>query len=241
MRLSFLQAPLDRIRESERRWLRRHGLLDRPWFILASAPGPTVPPGITDRAALICINNAVATAARMGLPQADLTFRAGHKEWSSAAGCRMPLVLWLSDDLLRFYRRKYGSGATVGRFRMMRHPVRGRITTHVLGNDLGAIGEKHKPSTGIFAVLYGLFLGVPEIVLSGVSVDQDGYSYGSLPGKQLHRGEDLFALKHISAAYPSVSTTEANLSRETGIPLYAETRRIEPARMGAGRGHALAD
>ena len=66
---------LDEIRDDHRSWLRSHGLLERPWFVLGSAPNPTIPPGIADRAALICINNVGIAASRLGLRPADLTFR----------------------------------------------------------------------------------------------------------------------------------------------------------------------
>jgi hypothetical protein len=213
-------TPIEKIREKERRWLGKHGLLERPWFILASAPDPTIPAGITDSAALICINNAVATAARVGLRPADLTFRAGHKEWQSAAGCTLPLVLWLSDDFFRFYRRTLFSRAKVKEFRMMRLDARQQVTTHMLESDLADVGRKHKPSTGIFAVLYALFTGVPQIVLGGVSVDKDGYSYGSLPGIQVHRDEDLFAMQLIAERYPAVTTSEREVSEKTGLLLF---------------------
>ena len=51
--MSRRQIDLDALRESNRRWLAPHGLLERPWFILASGPDPTIPPDITGRALLI--------------------------------------------------------------------------------------------------------------------------------------------------------------------------------------------
>lgn len=212
---------LERIRDEHRRWLERHDLLTRPWLVFGSAPEPTIPPDLASRAALICINNSGATAARLGLPPASLTLRNSHKEWKSVAHCSLPLVLWMSDD--RFKSRMkllFTPRARMGECRFMRKSERRDIYTFLLGSDLQHLGDMHKPSTGVFAVLYGLFLGVPEISVAGLSMREDGYSYGSQPGIQRHRAEDKFALTMVAEQYSSVSTTEIELSKDVGIPLH---------------------
>ena len=220
----FLQEiSLDRVRDEQRRWLAAHGLLDRPWFVLGSAPNPTVPEAIASRAAIVCINNAGVTGKRMGLPPAGLTFRNTNKEWNSVAGCTLPLVLWMSNkNPLQVYwtKRVVAKATVVGEIRTMRTRVRRAIFTELLGSDLLEVGRKHKPSTGIFAVLYGLFVGVPELILGGVSMEGDGYSYGTLPGIQHHRDEDRFAMQLLARRYPQVRTTEAAVAEQTGLPLY---------------------
>ncbi len=216
------KGPLETIRDRHRRWLGQHRLLDRPWFVLGSAPDPTIPGDIAARAALVCINNAGATAAARGLPPASLTVRNRSKEWGSVAGCTLPLVLWMTDrNFLQVQWKKLSiSRSQVGEIRTLRSAERQDIYTHMLGSDLADVGHMHKPSTGIFAALYGLFVGAPGIVLGGLSMDKDGYSYGPLPGVQLHREEDRFALRLMAEHYPSVRTTEEEVSDMTGVPLY---------------------
>lgn len=216
---------LERVRNEHRRWLTRHGLLYRPWFVLASAPEPTIPSDITRHAAIICVNNAGLTATRIGLPSAELTISSRHKDWTPAEHLSLPLLLWVTNDTLWMYLRKRLKIAVVSRkqFETRRHlrkTVRRGIEASLLGDEIQRIGKKHKPSTGIFAVLYGIFVGVPEIILSGFSIDTEGYSYGSLPGLQLHRDEDRFAMRMMASCYPSVRTTEIEVAKRTGIPLY---------------------
>ena len=217
------KASLETIRDEHRAWLGKHGLLDRPWFVLGSAPEPTIPTDIADRAALVCINNAAATAARLGLPPPSLTFRNPAKEWNSVAGIKLPLVLWVSNKSPWgiFWAKLFFAKARVGEIRAMSKNDRTALFTHVLGTDLSGVGQLHKPSTGIFAALYGLFMGAPEIVLAGLSMERDGYSYGSLPGIQKHREEDRLALRILAERYPQVSTTERDVSEQTGVPLFS--------------------
>ena len=213
---------LERLRQRHRRWLGKHNLLDRPWFVLASAPNPTIPENIAERAAVVCINNAAATAARLGLPPPALTLRNRNKEWDSVAGVKLPLVLWMSDrNILRVYWVKlFVAKSRIGEIRTIGSRARRDIYTHMLGSDLSDVGHMHKPSAGMFAALYAAFVGVPEVILAGFSMGQDGYSYGSLPGIQIHREEDRFAMGIIAAQYPSVRTTESEVAEQTGIPLY---------------------
>lgn len=213
---------LEELRESNRRWLRPHGLLERPWFILASGPDPTIPRDIADRALLVCINNAPATAARIGLGSPSLTFRNSNKEWKSVAGCRLPLVLWMSNKIGMevLWTKLFEARGIAGEIRAMHKDVREEVTRQYLGSRLDGVGAMHKPSTGIFSVIYGLFVGAPEIILGGVTLSQDGYSYGTLPGIQKHRDEDYVAMQIIAERFPLVRTTEAEVAKGTGIPFY---------------------
>jgi len=98
--------------------------------------------------------------------------------------------------------------------------MRTSMHAYVLGNDLSHIGDKHKPSTGLYAVIYGVFVGAPEIVVSGISVVTEGYSHSAAPGVQLHRAEDLFALRHFAQTTSAVRTTEIEVAASTGLPLW---------------------
>jgi hypothetical protein len=213
--------PLDRVQDQHRHWLSTHGLLDRPWFVLGSAPNPTLPPDIASRAAVICINNAGTTAARMGLPPADLTIRGKNKEWLALANCKVPLVLWITDrsPLHVLWKRMFIKTAGLGEIKTLRRDTRRAIDLHVLGSGCDDDERIEKPSTGIFALTYALLVGVPEIVLAGMSIDKKGYSYDAPRARMLHSTEDRFALEQIGARYRNVTTTESTIAGATGIPL----------------------
>lgn len=217
---------IEELRSIHREWLGRNGLLGRPWFILASGPNPTVPHGILDTARLICINNAPATAKRLGLGVPHLTLRNPDKEWRSVKGCKLPLILWMSNkaDWAIHWARLVTAAGIAGEIRALRKNLRDDIVSNFLGSELQNVGQLHKPSTGIFAIIYGLFVGVPEITIGGVTMDKDGYSYGSLPGIQRHRDEDFVTMQFLAKRHPNVRTTEAQVSEQTGIPLYQSGR-----------------
>ena len=216
-------ASLAAIRERHRHWLGRHDLLGQPWFVLGSAPEPTIPRRALQETILVCINNSGATAAQLGLPPARLTVRNRNKEWASVAGLQIPLVLWLSDKnrFQVYWTRLLKARSRLGEIRTIPTQERYDICTSMLGNDLLSIGAMNKTSTGIFAAVYGLFLGVPEVILGGISVDKDGYSYSSAPGVQRHRTEDSFALKTLASRGEGLRTAEADLAAKMGIPLYS--------------------
>ena len=212
---------LDKIRDEHRQWLGEHGLLDRPWFVLGSAPEPTIPPDLGDRAALICINNVGVTAARLGLPPADLTFRNKNKEWATLAGCKVPLVLWVCDrNPFQIFLKRLRIRAQLGEIRVMRRADREHVYTHMLKVGASELDEIGKPSTGVFAVLYALFVGIPEIILGGMSMDKQGYSHAFKRARMMHGAEDRFALETIARHYSCVTTTEATVAEATGLRLY---------------------
>jgi hypothetical protein len=224
----MVSMSLESVKERNRQWLASRGLLARPWLVLGSAPNPSIPTDLAKRAELVCINNAGATAARLGLPPASLTVRNSNKEWNSVAGCTMPLVLWMSNanPVEVYWTKLFKAKAHVGEIRAMNKAVRAEITDDILGSGVAEVGRMHKPSTGIFAALYGLFTGAPAIILAGLSMEGDGYSYGTLAGIQHHRDEDLFAMRILAARYPSVSTTERDVSERTGIPMFELSRKV---------------
>jgi hypothetical protein len=213
---------LEKIRDEHRRWLDHHGLLRRPWFVLGSAPNPTIPHAITDRSALICINNVGITTSRLGLRPADLTFRNKNKEWKTLSGVKVPLVLWVCDRTplqIRWKRFLISRHSELGEIRVMPRNDRRHVYEQMLKRD--GSEEIGKPSTGVFAVLYALFVGVPEIVLGGMSMDKQGYSYDSPRARMLHGAEDRFALERIAQRYPTVRTTEPVIAEGAGVPLYS--------------------
>ena len=212
----------ERLRQRHRRWLAAHDLLERPWYVLGSAPNPTVPKEFLDRAAFICINNAASAAKGLGLRPADLTFRNKSKEWKTLAGHKVPLMIWVCNrpSLLVEWKRFIISRDTeLGEIRVMRRAER-RLIGEAMLRAPGSTDNIGKPSTGIFAVLYGIFVGVPEIVFGGFSMDKKGYSYEADRMRMLHRDEDEAALEIIARSYPNVSTTEQVVAKATGVPLF---------------------
>lgn len=211
---------LDKLRRQHRKWLRRRGLLDRPWLIFGSAPDPTLPMELAQRCARIDINNAGRTADALGLGAADLTIRTEAKPWAEHPDLRTRAMLWVHPGSLLRMRwhifRK--TKARVGALRRWSREEREAIVDEIVGKPLGGVGDLGKATTGVAAVCYGLFVGVPEIYICGFSISS-GHSYDERNRARKQIEEDLFAFEQLRAR-PQLWTTEPALSEQVGLRLY---------------------
>jgi hypothetical protein len=216
-------SQLETIRDRHRLWLRQLGILERPWLILGSAPDPTVPPSLAARSARIDINNAGRTAAALGLGPADLTIRTEWKSWAEHPDLESRALLWVHSRSLLVMRWEMWrrSNARVGELRRWTAQEREAIVDAVIGDAVAGIGRWGKATTGVAAICYGLFVGVPEIVVGGFSVDQAGHSYDTLNRARRQVDEDLFVLERIRDR-PELSTTEPDLAGRAGLRLHVE-------------------
>lgn len=211
---------IDRFKARRSRWLGELGLLDRPWLILGAAPDPCVPQTLLRTHGRIDINNAGKTAAGLGLGRADLTFRASKKSWQEHDRLDTRGLIWLRDRPTRFPRlylvdKPY---LHIDRVSALTRLDRDEIVRLVSGISLAEIGDLGKVSNGVAAACYGLFFGVPDVVLAGISLTQTGHSYDRLGRQRLQVEEDRIILTHF-AGDPRVSTTEPELASATGLRL----------------------
>jgi hypothetical protein len=214
---------LNALRREHRAWLSDLELLDRPWLILGSAPNPTIPAKLLDRAARIDINNAGRTASALGLGPADLTIRTEKKSWTEHPDLDTRALLWIHrGPLLRMrweiYRK---TNAKIGRLRRWSRKHREAIVDNVAGEAVAGTGNWGKATTGIAAACYGLFVGVPEVVLCGISVNSAGHSYDDLNRARKQIDEDLFVLQRAKGR-PELFTSEPAFAEGVGLRLWSE-------------------
>jgi hypothetical protein len=222
---------LVRVVERHGRWVDQLELRNRPWLILGSAPDPTIPPEIAATHARIDINNAGRTAAAMGLGRADLTIRAKKKSWEEHRHVDTRGLIWLHSKpafLLRLFllTKRYDH---IGSVIELTRPDRDAIVTHVAGTSVQSIGDLGKVTNGIAAACYGLLLGVPQIVLAGISLSKVGHSYDDLGRRRRQVDEDAFILDRLKDD-PRLFTTEGDLASDTGIRLLGKADRLPPLR-----------
>ncbi|NDW06409.1 hypothetical protein [Jiella pacifica] len=214
-------TPLEAFRLQHLRWLNKLGLVDRPWLILGSAPSPTIPETIFETHARVDINNAGRTAQAMGYGRADLTVRAKKKSWEEHRHTDTRLLLWIHTVPalvlpLLLIDKPYDH---IGKVRPLRRRDRERVVLEVSGIALDKIGDLGKVTNGVAMACYGLLLGVPEIVLSGISLSKMGHSYDELGRRRRQVDEDRAVLTAL-AREPRLATTEPDLAAESGIRLW---------------------
>lgn len=214
------EATLETIKFEHQRWLTKLGILDRPWLILGSAPEPTLPSDILQNCARVDINNAGRTAEILSLGPADLTIRKRRKTWKEHPRLRTRGLLWFhTAPLFMMHLRLWMKPAVrVGSLKRATKDERDAIVRRIVGSIPEDIGRYGKATNGVASVCYALFLGVPTVVLSGISVVKMGHSYNEVGKLRKQIDEDRYVLQKLSS-FPNVVTTEPELSRETGIRL----------------------
>lgn len=214
-----MSTSIDDLRHRHTRWLERGGMLERPWLILGSAPDPTLPVPLDPRVAHVHINNAGLTAHARGLPPADLTYRAGRKPMTPLNGLSSRNMLWVTSQprLPMRLRALYAIPLRVERAETLSFRDRDRIVEAVIGTEIRSVGVYGKPSSGVAAIAYALFCGVPEVIVAGISVELDGYSYEAPPEVRKQKEEDRFALAELAKRHPGIATSEPALAAATGL------------------------
>jgi hypothetical protein len=203
-----------------RNWAQQRGLLGRPWFVLGSAPSPTIPDRLPENTAYVYVKYAGHSAKRRGLPDADLTLLLTKTEPQQIAGLKSSNTLMMGRAFPLSAKLKRLIGYSRSNQAELYRVERDQFIVRALGSLFSGIGEEKRPSNGISLLAYGLALGVPQIIVAGMSLESNGHDYNGVGKKRRHVAEDRAALKEIAATYPFVSTTEENLNRLTGLPLY---------------------
>ncbi|HEX2021049.1 MAG TPA: hypothetical protein VGO17_19130 [Aurantimonas sp.] len=216
-----LAPRLLQLRQAQREAIDRLGLLCRPWVILGGAPDPTMPAALLANHARVDINNAGLAARQRGWGPADLSVRRPVESWKVFPDIETRALLWYTArprwrqrwKLMRQRRAKIGALVSLD------PDDREAINQTMIGPEILAVGELGKPSTGVAALCYGLFLGVPEIVLAGFSFSRAGHSYDTLARPRLQIAEDRFALERLRQD-SRVATSEPELAEDLGLRLW---------------------
>jgi hypothetical protein len=96
---------------------------------------------------------------------------------------------------------------------------RARMLEACLGLSIPAEGLA-QPTNGVVAIVLALACGARRVIVSGISLTEDGHSYNDRNEVRKQVEPDRIALAQIRDSYPQVSTTEAGLSLVTGLPLF---------------------
>ncbi|MBB4001385.1 hypothetical protein [Aurantimonas endophytica] len=202
-------------------WLGARGLTDRPWFILGSAPDPHVPDPFPPRTAHVHVKYAGHAARQHGLPSGDLTFLLTKTKPEEIAGLSVDSILRLCKRQSLLTRLRRDLPFLKARECALTDRERDAFIIGTLGTLFGGSGDEIRPSNGVALIAYAIAVGIPQIIVAGISLDSDGYAYDRSARTRRHLAEDRAALAVVAERYPQVTTTEPSLSRITGLPLMA--------------------
>ncbi len=125
--------------------------------------------------------------------------------------------------ILRKMNFRYGSFCKLSNKDQLSVPI------ELLGRD---IDHKRKdfiqksPSTGVYAVLWGIKMDYDRIIISGIGLDNEsGYLFKTDGYYRGHIEIDTLVLERITERYPGrISTTESDLSKRANVPFFDECR-----------------
>jgi hypothetical protein len=216
---------LAEFRRYQLRWLAAAHLLDRPWFIFASAPNPTLPTNLPKDCAHVYINFSGQEAKARKMPSADLILIKRKRRAEQLRGLRAARVIQVSQYQLDVDRYRLLQRLCRYRLPMMRvsKPERKRLAHGIIGDVFSGVGDDGNLSNGAILVLYAILMGVPQIILAGFSVTKNGHSHtNDLTRFRMHKEEDSECFKFVAANYDHVSTTEMDLHNSTGLRLWGD-------------------
>ncbi|TCU14637.1 hypothetical protein [Rhizobium sullae] len=223
-----------RLLELKRRhtaWLDKLGIRHRPWLIFGSAPNPTIADEFIELCARVDVNNSGRTAEMLGFGRADLTIRKRRKSWLEHPRLNTRGLVWFHTAPTAIMRLQLllKPHVRVGTLQKLTKDERNAIMNEIVGPIPEGIGKIGKATNGVAAICYGLFLGAPSIVVSGMSVTKMGHSYNEVGKTRKQIDEDIYALTKLSA-YPNLFTTEAELSEITGMTLIQNATELSAPR-----------
>ena len=206
-----------------RRWLAAGGLLDRPWFFLASAPNPTLPAVLPARTAHVYIKFAALAARERGLPDPDLSFVNDYGLERQTAGVNCHRILALTGKKRKLVADRILHRLPFQQARPMHlgEAERDLLLDCVLGNAFRGVGTMVRPSNGIALICYAILFGIPQVIVAGMSLTDDGHNNPNRKKFQrLHKEEDRASFQHFARHHPSIMTSEPELAQLTGLPLF---------------------
>ncbi len=216
-------AMLTAFKRRHRRWLERGNLLGRPWLFLASAPHPTVPASLPPNTAHVYIKFAAIAGRKRGMPEPDLIFVNDYNVEKQTQGlnCHRILSLTGKNRKIAIDRIVHTLPFLQSRPMHMSDSERDMICQAVLGEAFIGVGSMIRPSNGIALICYALLFDVPQIIVSGMSLTDEGHSNPNRKKFQrLHKEEDKASFSFFAKHFPAVATSEPELARLTGLQLF---------------------
>jgi hypothetical protein len=224
LRMTSDTATLAEFKRRHRRWLERGGLLGRPWLFFASAPNPTLPASLPPDTAHVYIKFAAIAGRACGMPEPDLIFVNDYNVEKQTHGlhCHRILSLTGKNRKIAFDRIIHTLPFQQSRPMRLSERERDMICQEVLGSAFLGVGRMIRPSNGIALICYALLFDIPKIIVSGMSLTDEGHSNPNRKKFQrLHKEEDKASFSFFAKHFPAVVTSEPELAELTGLPLFS--------------------
>ncbi len=205
---------------------------DGPVLVVGSAPVSNKPADFDESFRVITINGSQMVTKGWGIEAPDVTlvqFNQIEGTNTNAVEVRRVLngertkmlyvLLWRKEfqrleDGLKAFNYGYDKLEIVDRYKRM------ALLDRVGGVKCSELGADDKCSNGINAVLFALYNGATEVIITGINPDSGGHVYNTENLARLHVRKDREVLERlIERGYP-VFTADPGVSQSVGLPLW---------------------
>ena len=213
---------------------------DGPVLVVGSAPVSNKPVDFDESFKVITINGSQMVTKAWGIEAPDVTlvqFNQIEGTNTNAVEVRRVLngertkmlyvLLWRKErerleEGLRKFNYSYDKLEIVDRYKRM------ALLDRVGGVKCSELGADDKCSNGINAVLFAIYNGATEVIITGINPDSGGHVYNQENLARLHVRKDREVLERLlERGYP-VFTSDPAVSQSIGLPLWK-------GKTGAGR------
>ena len=203
-----------------------------PVLVVGSAPVSNKPADFDETFRVITINGSQVVTKVWGIEAPDVTlvqFNQIEGTNTNAVEVRRVLsnertkmlyiLLWREEfkrleDGLKAFNYGYDRLEIVDRYKRM------ALLDRVGGVKCSELGADDKCSNGINAVLFALYNGATEVIITGINPDSGGHVYNAENLTRLHVRKDREVLERlIERGYP-VFTTDPSVADAVGLPLW---------------------
>lgn len=217
---------------------------DGPVLVVGSAPVSNKPVDFDESFKVITINGSQTVTKGWGIEAPDVTlvqFNQIEGTNTNAVEVRRVLngertkmlyvLLWRKErerleEGLRSFNYSYDKLEIVDRYKRM------ALLDRVGGVKCSELGADDKCSNGINAVLFAIYNGATEVIITGINPDSGGHVYNQENLTRLHVRKDREVLERLlERGYP-VFTTDPAVSQSIGLSLW--TGKGRGGRIGEG-------
>lgn len=218
-----------------------------PVLVVGSAPVSNKPADFDETFRVITINGSQVVTKAWGIEVPDVTlvqFNQIEGTNTNAVEVRRVLngertkmlyvLLWRKafqrlEDGLNAFNYGYDKLEIVDRYKRM------ALLDRVGGVKCSELGADDKCSNGINAVLFALYNGATEVIITGINPDSGGHVYNQENLTRLHVRKDREILERLlERGYP-VFTADPAVSQSVGLPLWEGKARARQLFEGAAK------
>lgn len=224
-----------------------------PVLVVGSAPVSNKPVDFDRSFRIITINGSQVVTKAWGIEIPDVTlvqFNQIEGTNTNALEVRRVLsgertkilyvLLWRKElqrleNGLKAFNYGYDRLEVVDRYKRM------ALLDQVGGVKCSELGADDKCSNGINAVLFALYNGATEVIITGINPDSGGHVYNQENLARLHVRKDRDVLQRLLARGYPIFTADSAVSQSVGLPLWegrAHARQMSEGAVTAERPHS---